>query len=130
MDWSRFWGKIIILIILCVPNIVYAGITCNDGTESPTCYECHRGCCSGHDGCTENSNYNYNVNDDSTITLEEWYKQNDGNNDELDLDNHTKEKKTNKILETIIYLIFIVIPMMSVFISIILTIIEYIKEHK
>ncbi len=26
-------------------------ITCNDGTTSPTCQDCHRGCCSWHGGC-------------------------------------------------------------------------------
>lgn len=27
------------------------GITCNDGTRSPTCSTCSSGCCSGHGGC-------------------------------------------------------------------------------
>ena len=27
-------------------------ITCNDGTISPTCKDCHRGCCSWHGGCS------------------------------------------------------------------------------
>lgn len=26
-------------------------IICNDGTESPTCEVCRRGCCSHHGGC-------------------------------------------------------------------------------
>lgn len=26
-------------------------VTCNDGTVSPTCKDCHRGCCSYHGGC-------------------------------------------------------------------------------
>lgn len=26
-------------------------IICNDGTVSPTCQDCHRGCCSYHGGC-------------------------------------------------------------------------------
>lgn len=26
-------------------------IWCHDGTRSPSCYACNRGCCSGHGGC-------------------------------------------------------------------------------
>ncbi|MGE0322846.1 MAG: hypothetical protein AB7K71_38670 [Polyangiaceae bacterium] len=26
-------------------------VICNDGTESPTCEVCRRGCCSHHGGC-------------------------------------------------------------------------------
>jgi len=26
-------------------------VVCNDGTESPTCEVCRRGCCSHHGGC-------------------------------------------------------------------------------
>lgn len=31
---------------------VLKNIICNDGTPSPTCKDCHRGCCSHHGGCT------------------------------------------------------------------------------
>ena len=61
MDWSRIWQKIIIYIttiLFIIPIEVYANIICNDGTISPTCYDCHRGCCSRHDGCSDNS-YNH-----------------------------------------------------------------------
>lgn len=30
---------------------VFANIMCNDGTRSPSCGDCHRGCCSHHGGC-------------------------------------------------------------------------------
>ena len=30
---------------------VFANIMCNDGTRSPSCSDCHRGCCSHHGGC-------------------------------------------------------------------------------
>lgn len=31
---------------------VLQNVICNDGTPSPTCKDCHRGCCSHHGGCT------------------------------------------------------------------------------
>ena len=34
--------------------IVRANIVCNDGSISPTCQDCHRGCCSHHGGCSSN----------------------------------------------------------------------------
>lgn len=47
---------------------VTANIVCNDGTVSKTCTDCHRGCCSGHDGCTDNPNHEYKLTDSSTTT--------------------------------------------------------------
>lgn len=42
------------LIILAVvfPISVNANIVCNDGTISPSCVDCHKGCCSNHGGCS------------------------------------------------------------------------------
>lgn len=52
--------KIIILLIgfILIPMRVKANITCNDGTISSTCQDCHTGCCSRHGGCTNNPNSN------------------------------------------------------------------------
>lgn len=44
-------------ILLIIPISVNANIICNDGTESPTCLDCHTGCCSKHNGCTNNVNH-------------------------------------------------------------------------
>ena len=60
-------------ILLIFPLIVNANIICNDGTISPTCIDCHQGCCSKHGGCSNNnntvhnnnSNTNYNKNTES-----------------------------------------------------------------
>lgn len=38
------------IIIFSYTN-VFANIMCNDGTISPSCGDCHRGCCSHHGGC-------------------------------------------------------------------------------
>ncbi len=52
---------IFVLLINFFPTIVNANIICNDGTVSPSCTSCHRGCCSHHGGCsngTSNPSYN------------------------------------------------------------------------
>lgn len=39
---------------------------CNDGSRSPSCSDCHQGCCSHHGGCaTDNSSYYNNAIEDS-----------------------------------------------------------------
>lgn len=43
---------IFVLLINFFPTIVNANIICNDGTVSPSCGDCHRGCCSHHGGCS------------------------------------------------------------------------------
>ena len=49
--------KYIVMVIIASCSIfintkaVFANIMCNDGTESPTCSDCHQGCCSWHGGC-------------------------------------------------------------------------------
>ncbi len=42
---------ILFLMFLMNTEVVKANIICNDGTESPTCKDCHQGCCSWHKGC-------------------------------------------------------------------------------
>ncbi|MBR4178258.1 MAG: hypothetical protein IKR57_02785 [Bacilli bacterium] len=42
---------IVAFLILIMPSFVSANITCKDGTTSPTCTTCSRGCCSRHGGC-------------------------------------------------------------------------------
>ena len=58
-----------ILLLIFVPLTAHATIICNDGTPSPTCGDCHRGCCSRHGGCSssysESSNNNSNINSSS-----------------------------------------------------------------
>lgn len=73
----NFKIAIIILSLLFVPIVVNATITCNDGTPSPTCEDCHTGCCSRHGGCTDNPNnnsnsYNYEDEDKTTDNYEEY----------------------------------------------------------
>ena len=49
--------KTILLLVIFIPLSVNANIMCNDGTVSPSCADCHRGCCSHHGGCA--SSYSY-----------------------------------------------------------------------
>ncbi len=77
----------VFIIFLSIPFYVNANIICNDGTESPTCQDCHRGCCSGHDGCTDNpnhynsenssSNYNNNIQYNNIYHEEEKHEMKD-----------------------------------------------------
>lgn len=46
---------IFVLLIILIPVNVNANIVCKDGTVSPSCNDCHRGCCSKHGGCTNAS---------------------------------------------------------------------------
>jgi len=55
--------KVGILVVLCclvlavtnakatIDNHSLSNVMCNDGTISPTCQTCTRGCCSSHGGC-------------------------------------------------------------------------------
>jgi len=46
---------IFLSMIIFLPIVVNANIVCNDGTVSPSCGDCHRGCCSHHGGCSSGS---------------------------------------------------------------------------
>ena len=48
--------KTFLIMLLVFPLSAKANIICNDGTRSPSCQDCHRGCCSHHGGCTNNPN--------------------------------------------------------------------------
>ena len=54
--------KALLLIVIFVINakVVSANIMCNDGTESPSCADCHSGCCSHHGGCASGGSYTSN----------------------------------------------------------------------
>ncbi len=44
-------GCLFLVLFLFLPLVVNANIMCNDGTRSPSCQDCHQGCCSHHGGC-------------------------------------------------------------------------------
>lgn len=59
---------LLVMVLLLMPITVSANIICNDGTVSPSCTDCHRGCCSRHGGCSastsnDSTNTGNNVND-------------------------------------------------------------------
>ena len=63
--------KFVLLLIILLPLNVKANIMCNDGTASPTCQDCHRGCCSHHGGCASRSSggsYSNNSNANNVTT--------------------------------------------------------------
>ena len=73
---------------------VYANIMCNDGTESPSCYDCHQGCCSHHDGCSKSSyqasykttkSYNNNITSNQNDSyLNDYYISDNNENKNVD----------------------------------------------
>lgn len=64
------------------PLVVKANIMCNDGTLSPSCGDCHRGCCSRHGGCSSNPNYSSNNNTYQPVE-EKVYEKPKSSNKEL-----------------------------------------------
>ena len=47
---------LVIIVMLFINTMsVNANIICNDGVESPTCQDCHQGCCSWHGGCVRDN---------------------------------------------------------------------------
>ena len=46
---------VLVCILFLCPSYVRANIMCNDGTPSPSCSVCSRGCCSHHGGCASGS---------------------------------------------------------------------------
>lgn len=76
--------RFLIVLIICFfinAQVVFANIMCNDGSISPSCSDCHQGCCSHHGGCasTYNTTYNGYVNSggnqnyDEDFDLEDEY---------------------------------------------------------
>ncbi len=48
-----------LIMLISYPLNVWANIVCNDGTISPSCSDCHRGCCSKHGGCSSNGSSSF-----------------------------------------------------------------------
>ena len=82
---------IIMLLMFVLPNNVYANIICNDGTVSPSCTDCHRGCCSRHGGCTNNPNKTNSYKKKNSTSNKKTKNKIDSNNSVA-----TKKIKTTK----------------------------------
>lgn len=107
---------VLIIVFSIFPMIVNANIMCNDGTTSPTCENCHQGCCSYHGGC---ANKRYNSNN----------KQNNINS--------KKKQKRNKINSSFAIIIGILTYVISIILLLILDskfniedkIVSFIEKH-
>ncbi|MBR3898179.1 MAG: hypothetical protein IKJ43_02730 [Bacilli bacterium] len=88
---------VLLLLLVIIPLNVKANIMCNDGTESPTCTDCHRGCCSWHGGCRTYSNNHYYQNNNN----DEYYEEDeeDSNIEETNEESNTEEVN-NELTET------------------------------
>lgn len=90
--------KLIIAILLLVfkIEIVSANIICNDGTESPSCGDCHPGCCSHHDGCSNGGSYNYYYDtSDYDVDKSSNYVSNNNINTQYDIKEETNDNEDN-----------------------------------
>ena len=135
----------LIIMIFLAPLLVNANIICNDGTTSPRCKDCHRGCCSRHGGCTENSSSYHRSEkyiNDSNDNQEQIIDDNDNYNS-MSFDEYIKEKGENiekeepyendntiSPLEIVVFILFFIIPLGAVGLTVIQIIIEKIKEKK
>lgn len=66
-----------LLQMMFFPIVANANIVCNDGTISPSCGDCHRGCCSHHGGCsnrTSNNSASSGGNTNNNISSKSNYK--------------------------------------------------------
>ena len=60
----------LLMIFIIYPVEVFANITCNDGTISPSCSDCHQGCCSHHGGVSGGcSSSGKQICNDGTLSL-------------------------------------------------------------
>lgn len=98
--------KIVIIAVISVftlPISVKANILCNDGTHSPTCQDCHQGCCSHHGGCATNYSYeDYDEYEDDDYENDEDYNddwEDDSDNEEYYEDGEKEEDSDSGILE-------------------------------
>ena len=131
MDRSRLWKKVI--IVLSAPIFISAKIMCNDGTQSPSCYDCHGGCCSGHGGCADNYKFNDNdnnnhANDNYVTTPYEWYETKDDEDEKIYLNKPIKEKSSSSMSKIILNIIFTEAPILIILLSIIIDIIKYFRN--
>ena len=69
----------ILLMMILLPISVRANIVCNDGTVSPSCGDCHRGCCSHHGGCSSSGSSNTNSNSNNQSNSSSSSNQNSFN---------------------------------------------------
>ncbi len=68
-------GCLFLVLFLFLPLVVNANIMCNDGTRSPSCQDCHQGCCSHHGGCAYGGSDSSSSNSNSYSNSNYVYQQ-------------------------------------------------------
>lgn len=89
--------SIFTLLILFVPTIVNANIMCNDGSISPSCGDCHRGCCSHHGGCSSDASSNSSSSSGTTNNYSNHNSPSGNNNDTTQYPTIKEEPKSNDV---------------------------------
>ena len=80
-----------VLLMMFLPIVVNANIVCNDGTISPSCGDCHKGCCSSHGGCSNSSSSSSSTNVETNTNNSSSSESTNSNNN-----NYTN----NNVIET------------------------------
>ena len=80
-----------VLLMMFLPIVVNANIVCNDGTISPSCGDCHKGCCSSHGGCSNSSSSSNSTNVETNTNNSSSSESTNSNNN-----NYTN----NNVIET------------------------------
>lgn len=76
---SRYVINVLVLLLITLPIAVNANIVCNDGTVSPSCADCHRGCCSHHGGCSSSYSNSHSSSNKNTTSHENKNSSNNTN---------------------------------------------------
>lgn len=88
---KTYFYKVIefVILIMLLPIVVNANIVCNDGTISPICGDCHKGCCSSHGGCSNSSSSSNSTNVETNT-----------NNSSSSESTNSNSNTTNNVVET------------------------------
>ena len=88
---KTYFYKVIefVILIMLLPIVVNANIVCNDGTISPSCGDCHKGCCSSHGGCPNSSSSSNSTNVETNT-----------NNSSSSESTNSNSNTTNNVVET------------------------------
>ena len=87
---------VVIIAIGCFIEIVDANIMCSDGTTSPSCTSCTKGCCSHHGGCASSSKTTKKKKAKKKKNSSGSKKTNTNNNKNNDVFEVTKKINENK----------------------------------
>ncbi len=94
--------KFVVLILICMicymPN-VKANIICNDGSVSPSCGTCGRGCCSHHGGCSSRTTSNTSSSGKSSTASSNYSNSSSSNSSRSSTQNESSSTKNTSSIK-------------------------------